>query len=117
MTSLEEIEARAEAAMPGPWDIALHDADDDPIYHLQPKVAVISGCYIEDLNLIAHAREDIPLLCKALRIAAQWYFTEIRNPTEELGLEDEPIRLMIDAWLQEATSQTARATQSYEENI
>lgn len=78
MTNLQEIEARAEAATPGPWEwwsscshwrLTGADGKDGGVIHAYkasdgfPCVSVSE----EDRDFIAHARQDIPLLLSELR--------------------------------------------------
>jgi hypothetical protein len=76
---LKEIDARAAAATPGPWELV--DAHDDyvrPEYYVVMKREAEHGFWDMDTSLmtrpeepdfIAHAREDIPDLVAALREA------------------------------------------------
>lgn len=68
MNRIEEIKARVEAATPGPWwgdhanycVVQAHRAHDD-----NPET-VADNVYAEDIDFIAHAREDIPYLLDEL---------------------------------------------------
>lgn len=62
---LAEIQARAEAATPGPWH---EEAGNVHVEH--GRLATIGGTYVTavpDAEFIAHAREDVPALVAALR--------------------------------------------------
>ena len=73
---LEEIEARAAKATPGPWKWVL---DDDPINFcaeelVDPEGKPVIGVdeYLidispDDAEFITHAREDVPWLCQVVR--------------------------------------------------
>jgi hypothetical protein len=77
---LSAIEARADAASPGPW--TSHDTDDgdwiveiggDPEASVQPwwfgDMESNSGRDIRNADFVAAARTDVPALCAALRAA------------------------------------------------
>jgi len=65
MTALEEIRARAGAATPGEWL-----ATSGTIY--DPSNKLIADVYLshrrENMDFIAHSRQDIPRLCKAVDV-------------------------------------------------
>lgn len=74
---LDEMEARANAATPGPWDF---DTDDlatwiNAVAHPQP-IAKMGSCTHfpkeDNANFIKAARSDLPKLVKALRRAVQY---------------------------------------------
>ena len=78
MTPLDEIEKRAEDATEGPWECSVgncgsifgdlntdHNGDNPfvgKVHGINPKTGINS-----DGKFIAHARTDIPRLCRALR--------------------------------------------------
>lgn len=87
---LAAIEARVAAAKPGPWE-AEHERDGSFIlYHAPPRPYHTTGLYTlvkrggfakgvsrDDVELIAHAREDIPALIAEVR--------RLRAAYQELG--------------------------------
>ena len=74
---LDEIEARANVATPGPWEAFEMDETDDgrlrsgPWWVWQPDTGdhVFDGINTkrEDAEFAAAARTDVPLLCRAVR--------------------------------------------------
>lgn len=84
---LAEIEARAAAATPGPWNFYHRSGgdrpaagidersglgwewDEDPPYNAPPEPMRGVLALGADAAFIAHAREDVPALCAALREA------------------------------------------------
>lgn len=66
MNRLDEIEARANAATEGPWNVFM-DRIDHPGRSLV-AVAYDVGCD-EDAEFIAHARTDVPALVAVARYA------------------------------------------------
>ena len=66
MNRLNEIEARANAATEGPWDVFMGRID-------HPGKSVIAVAYDvareEDAEFIAHARTDVPALVSVARYA------------------------------------------------
>jgi len=69
VTRLDEIEARANAATEGPWEVSVdHYA---PIVLGPPagddRLMVAGDVLTNDAEFIAHARQDVPALVAALR--------------------------------------------------
>ena len=71
MNRLNEIEARANAATEGPWNVFMGRID-HPGRSLV-AVAYDVGCD-EDAEFIAHARTDVPALVAALRAVLNLHF-------------------------------------------
>lgn len=69
---LKEIEARAKVATPGPWQaeggqIARREGEEKS--ELDHMIIRDGGMWAANELFIAHAREDIPALCRSLRAA------------------------------------------------
>lgn len=67
---LDEIEARAKAATPGPWGRNKYGGIGAGEFYIHPVLINIEGweeCTDADLEFIAHARSDVPKLCRAVR--------------------------------------------------
>jgi len=98
LTWLDEIEARANAATPGPWTVP-----EDQLRFFPFEVYVeITGprrhgplVAVPDARFIAHARTDVPRLCRAVRelyealatavpIAESWAFDAHPSWKEEV---------------------------------
>jgi hypothetical protein len=60
---LDEIESRANAATPGPWQTKIMDG----VYQIRMPFQFCEK--VSDLEFIAAARTDVPKLVKALRVA------------------------------------------------
>ena len=84
MLDLDAIEARAEAATPGPWTARLSDMWE--INAGSDLVSVVESCWlpddceagqhggipdVDDARFIAHARTDVPALVAELRAARE----------------------------------------------
>jgi len=72
---LNHIQARADAATPGPWD-ARFDGERQGIFVAQKSVALFDIGHLRpsapDSDFIAHAREDVPrLLAEVRRLRAE----------------------------------------------
>lgn len=100
MKRLEEIKARADAATPGPWDTNGYTIFSTP---LEEKGFYLGDiCFVEsvdnnDLEFIAHAREDIPYLLDMLDKLAEALDHYTKNPVY-WGNEDEgPSQVAIKA--------------------
>ena len=111
-SELDQIRARADAATPGPWRYTYKDCQ----YHMSscfidregdPDGVGIVTCDINqdnadlyattgDMELIAHARTDIPALCAALERAMEaledlYYAADRRDRTQGA-------RELVDQW-------------------
>lgn len=71
---LDEIQSRAEAATPGPWD-KWDDSDDVSVIFVPHKGTIAKTCqawgehHQDNAAFIAHVRADVPALCQELRDA------------------------------------------------
>jgi len=84
---LEEIEARAAKATPGPWRWIPHKGDPYWRHELQGASRHV-GVWPEDADFIAACREDNPWLCQVVReLLAQ--YAAMREPLEWLASIDE----------------------------
>jgi hypothetical protein len=94
MTSyLDEIEQRAMSATPGPWDVRCREFSNTElprnIWANYGWIAKTEGLSQEaNADFIAHAREDIPILVKRLRMAIE-VIRQI-NKCHLLGWEEMP---------------------------
>ena len=69
MLDLDAIEARAEAATPGPW---INNRNGVVIVESHPLAPTVSeNSSWDDADLIAHARTDVPALVAELRAARE----------------------------------------------
>ena len=99
MLDLNAIEARAEAATPGPWTARLSDMWE--INAGSDLVSVVESCWlpddceagqhggipdVDDARFIAHARTDVPALVAELRAARE----VVEATAAYLGDEDFP---------------------------
>ena len=75
---LRAIELRANAATPGPWEEVAESgecwltsqSDETAATYIVPDTALMNQ---DDIEFIAHAREDVPaLIAEARRLQAQW---------------------------------------------
>jgi hypothetical protein len=93
---LDEIQARADAATPGPW-IAVPDAETDRAWVSTPYDADLDDVSVvtdftstSDAAFIADARETVPALGAALRavldLAAEADLAVADDPDQECGL-------------------------------
>ena len=109
MTILDEIEARTQAATPGPWDVekslpwvGYHiDRANYKIQCWRPFDEYYDPGARTDAEFIAAARTDVPLLCRALRLAAQ----EVYEAAFDIKIEYDGNKLIlftINEWLKEA---------------
>jgi hypothetical protein len=97
--NLDEIEARANAATPGPWHGAIpacgHEHDDEVCSIEAPDSAVLASCVKreEDLQFILAARTDVPALVARVREleaeSAKWKeaFERIRRTNTDLMMQ------------------------------
>ena len=102
MSTLDEIEARAREATPGPWDV--EKSEPFICYHIdranykfqcwKPSDEYYNHGARTDAEFIAAARSDVPLLCRALRIAAEEYDMAVPHLVNRQKL--------LERWLQEA---------------
>lgn len=71
MNRLDKIEARANAATEGPWNVFVGRID-------HPGRSLVAVAYDvvcdEDADFIAHARTDVPALVEALRAVLNLHF-------------------------------------------
>jgi len=87
MTILDEIEARTQAATPGPWDVekslpwvGYHiDRANYKIQCWRPFDEYYDPGARTDAEFIAAARSDVPLLCRALRRLAEKYAQDAKG--------------------------------------
>jgi hypothetical protein len=74
MLDLDAIEARAEAATPGPWIVSggvIHSPIREP-WDGKPNAVIVDAHIFEpNADFIAHARTDIPALVAELRAARE----------------------------------------------
>jgi len=84
---LEEIEARAAKATPGPWRWIPHKGDPYWRYELQGASRHV-GVWPEDADFIAACREDNPWLCQVVREFLAQY-AAMREPLEWLASIEE----------------------------
>ena len=101
MTTLDEIEARAREATPGPLTGVFSEVF---AYDGEYWVKVANCRQLTNGNnnalFFAAARSDVPLLCRALRIAADEVIASLGIP--DSSSIQESIDFAIDKWLQEA---------------
>jgi len=88
---LNEIEARARAATPGPWiykNKSREVVNDSPGF-LVARVHCPSLKFIRDGNFIAHVRDDVPALVREVRRLREIIKNEIDDILKEVNEEIE----------------------------
>jgi len=96
---VEEIEARAAKATPGPWKWIRYE--EDPYWHRELQgasrhvieVGPALGVWPEDADFIARSREDTPWLCKVVR----HLFAQFAATLERLRKLESAARLALQA--------------------
>lgn len=101
--ALAEIEARADAATPGPWVIVESALPDDwgvteeklgterkGLFRRKPRhQSIAQMLWEEDAPFVAHARTDIPALCQTVRaLRDQLQEEQRRNQTQADSIMD-----------------------------
>lgn len=99
---LDEIEARAEAATPGPWGLKKYGGIGAGAFYINPVLINVEGwedCTGADLAFLAHAREDVPRLCQAVRELAEALGLAVRMLDSEdvPGMADREVEAQWDA--------------------
>ena len=103
LTYLDEVDARAEAATPGPW-VTRGDRISKAVNSLAGP-NVVGSARPTDAEFIAHARQDLPALSKALRGVLivldreSWFGSGQEVGTEESVVDAQAIREAIQAAL------------------
>ncbi len=117
---LEEIEARANAATCGPWEIASYVAGRVWTALYAPKAKVPPGRYLfpygsfrnqHDAEFIVHAREDIPALVGEVR-ALRAAILELTDERDDLYAANRALRAQHDAALAEINASIEDYTQA-----
>ena len=109
---LAEIEARAEAATPGPWKpqqgtkyLAMGDMGEEREYFVMrdgDDISICCDCSTpdgeaspENANFIAHARQDVPALCEEVRRLKAWDL-KLSQTNIELSQENKMLRAALE---------------------
>lgn len=93
MTTLDEIQARADAATEGPW----YQSPLGEVYSglgMSNDPLVADEMFSHDAEFIAHAREDVPKLAKAVR--------EVETIMDQLDIDRADGRLVTIREIQQA---------------
>jgi len=91
---LDEIERRANMATEGPWE---YRPDIHGVVKKGTDITICSNALPVDEEFIAHAREDVPRLCRAIRELLE-DLEGVANLFDEYGMfwEASAIRTIID---------------------
>lgn len=89
---LEEIEARAAKATPGPWEWTEREWCGPPWAHVVAQDGAVFGLIADvyDRDFILHAPEDVPWLCQVIR--------QLIGRLEKLEAVAEAARPFADEW-------------------
>lgn len=104
-SAVSEIEARMNAATPGPWGVL--PSNNSSLAHVETQegtaaeqgqgftVCSIPKKRIDDAEFIAHAREDIPALCATVKhLRTLVYLPKILPDDEEVTFQEHGARLL-----------------------
>ena len=94
MSTLDEIVARCEAATAGEWYIEEEYVVSQVLPLPEPAEAIAEFNFTSDAVFCCGARSDMPLLCRALRQAAEEYDMAVPHLVNRQKL--------LERWLQEA---------------
>jgi len=98
MNTLDEIEARCEAATAGEWYIEEEYVVSQVLPLPEPAEAIAEFNFTSDAVFCCDARTYVPLLCRALRIAAYRFQGAIGYP----AVSQDYAKLWMNELLQEA---------------